>query len=272
MTLLRTEPVRWRTIVCKMPWLLTLGLLATLVSSGCAAPKRSGAPWTIVCAEMQGSNRAQLAESVAETLKRTPGIRAADVFVVDGADGMTRLCYGHYSRPQDPKTGRRTSPDALRRDMDLLRELGTPDGRRMFTRAMIMRTPQPDVGDPAWDLTRVDAVYSLQVAAFEPTEAFWEYKTAAADYCAALREAGYEAYYHHAASSSVVTVGLFGEEGIQLRPDGRSYYSNEVLALQRDETLKYNLLNGHIFKVKGDDGEFIKMPSRLVQVPVTRVP
>lgn len=272
MTRVRFISGRWRRMARRLPGLVTAAVVAALGSSGCAAPKRSGAPWTIVCVEMQGPNRTRLGESVSETLKRTPGIRAEDVFIVDGAEGVTRLCYGHYRRPQDPKTGRRVSPDALRRDMDLLRELGTPDGRRMFTRAMVMRTPQPDVGNPAWNLSRVDAVYSLQVAAFEPTEAFWEYKKAAADYCAALREAGYEAYYHHAGSSSVVTVGLFGEEAIQLRADGRSYYSDEVLALQRDETLKYNLVNGHVFKVKGDDGDFIKMPSRLVQVPVTRVP
>ncbi len=245
---------------------------SALWSGGCAAPQRSGAPWTIVCAEMQGSNRAQLAQSLAETLKRTPGIRSEDVFVVDDAEGMSRLCYGHYRRPQDPKTGRRISPQGLRRDMNLLRELGTPDGRRMFTRAMVMRTPQRDTGDPAWDLSRVAAVYSLQVAVFEPTEDFWEYKKAAADYCAGLRAAGYEAYYHHAASASVVTVGLFGVDAVQIRSDGKSYYSDKVLRLQHDDALKYNLVNGHIFKVKGDDGKFIKMPSRLVQVPTVGTP
>jgi len=247
---------------------LALALVVAASSSGaCAAPQRSRAPWTIVCAELNGANRAQLASSLSETLKRTPGVRAEDVFVVDDADGVSRLCYGHYHRPKDPKTGRHTSPKGLRRDMSLLRELGTPDGRRMFTRAMVMRTPQPDVGNPAWDLRHVDAAYSLQVAAFEPTEDFWEYKKAAADYCAALRQAGYEAYYHHAASASVVTVGLFGADAIQIHSDGRSYYSTEVQRLQRDETLKYNLVNGHIFKVKSEDGQFIKMPSRLVQIP-----
>ncbi len=242
-------------------------VISVLSSGGCAAPGRSGAPWTIVCAEMKGTNRVQLAESVSDTLKRTPGIRPDEVFVVDGSDGVARLCYGRYDRRLDKKTGKHTTPKALRHDMDLLRELGTPDGRRMFMRAMIARTPQPDVGNPAWDLRQVKAAYSLQVAAFEPTEDFWEYKKAAADYCAMLRADGYEAYYYHSASSSVVTVGLFGPDAFQIRNDGRSYYSDKVRALQRDEVLKYNLVNGHIFKVKGDNGEFIKMPSRLVQVP-----
>lgn len=217
---------------------------------------------------MKGANRVQLAESVSDTLKRTPGIRPDDVFVVDGSDGVSRLCYGHYRRPMDPKTSQHVTPMALRRDMDLLRELGTPDGRRLFMRAMIARTPQPDVGNPDWDLRRADAVYSLQVGAFEPTEDFWEFKKVAAEYCALLRAEGYEAYYHHASSGSVVTVGLFGEDAIQIRGDGRSYYSDKVLKLQRDEALKYNLVNGRIFKVKGENGEFIKMPSRLVQIPV----
>jgi len=246
---------------------LALVVGASALLGGCAGSKPSGATWTILCAEMQGPNRIKIAEQVAESLKRTPGVRADDVFVMDGADGAARLYYGAYRRPLDAETGRRPIPPDMRRDLDLLKELGTEDGRRIFLQAIPVWTPQPDVGNPAWDLRRVSAVYTLQVAAFEPTDDFLPFKKAAADYCAILREEGYEAYYHHSTSSSIVTVGLFGEDAFEIHSDGRSYYSLEVRRLQEDEKLKYNLVNGHIYKVKNDEGEFVTVPSSLVLIP-----
>lgn len=251
-----------RRMVCVM---LAAGTLGGL--TGCAAAGSSGSTWTILCAEMKGQNQDEIAERIAASLKATPGVRADDVYLMEGSDGATRLYYGTYRRPLDSKTGKRPIPPDMRRDLDLLKELGTDDGRRPFLQSIPVRTPQPDVGNPEWDLRRVTAVYTLQVAAFEPTDKFAAFKKAAADYCALLREDGYEAYYHHTDSSSIVTVGLFGEDAFEIRSDGRSYYSIEVRKLQRDEKLKYNLLNGHIYKVKNDEGDFISMPSSLVLVP-----
>jgi len=119
-------------------------------------------------------------------------------------------------------------------------------------------------------LSTVQAKYSLQVAVFEPTGEFANYKQAAADHCAALRERGYEAYYHHGQASSVVTVGTFGPNAVKNVSNGRVWrtvYSNEVTALQRDELLKYNLLNGHIYRVRDKDGTMVPMTSRLVEIP-----
>lgn len=206
-------------------------------------------------------------EQFAETLKRTPGIRPDDVFVMDEPDGFARLYYGTYYRRTDPKTGKRPIPKPMRQDLDFLKGLGDASGRPYFLRAIPVRMPTPDVGNPDWALSTVPASYSLQVAVFEPTDDFGEYKQAAAEFCALLRKKGYEAYYHHGNACSVVTVGAFGPDAVITKTDGRTYYGTEVLALQRNELLKYNLLNGSVYKIRNTNGDFIPVPSRLVKIP-----
>ncbi len=229
------------------------------------APK--GSPWTIRCVEVRGPDRLNRINQVAGTLRRTPGIRPRDVIVTDDADGVARLYYGTYYRKTDPETGKRLVPKQLARDVELIKELGPPSGERYFIFARTVRVPTPDVGDPAWMLSSVDAAYSLQVGVFEPTDEFWDYKQAAADFCAALRDKGYEAYYHHGAGASMVTVGTFGEDAVVIPPRGLPYYRPEIIALQEDAALKYNLLNGRIYRAKADDGTKVPVKSRLVKVP-----
>lgn len=255
-----------------MMLLVALGALCLI---GCASGPGGGGgafgtrgvPWTIRCREFEGSFRTQHAQQVADTLRRTEGIRADDVFVQEDADGFTRLYYGSYPRRTDRRSGKLTSPPQMREDLGLVRQLGDDSGRRFFVRAMPVRMPQPDVGPPEWNLANVNAVYSLQVAAFEPTDQFWEYKRAAAEYCEFLRNHSYEAYYHHGPGSSVVTVGHFGPEAVFTDAKGGKRYSREIVAMQEDELLKYNLVNGAILKVRTGPGDTVPVPSRLVEVP-----
>lgn len=252
--------------------ILFVGLSATILTlAGCTAGQPAKGPlWTIQCLELQGPHRSQHIHQIGETLKRTAGIRPNDVFVMEDSDGFARLYYGKYRRPLDPSTGKGRMPARMREDLNLIHELGDSSGRRFFLQALPVRLPQPNVGNPAWDLSTVRAKYSLQVAVFEPTGDFTAYKQAAADYCAELRERGYEAYYHHGPASSVVTVGAFGADAVKSISDGhvwRTVYSSQVLALQRDELLKYNRLNGHIYRVRNQEGTLVPVPSRLVEVP-----
>lgn len=226
-----------------------------------------GAPWTIQCQELQGPNSLQYAQEVAETLRRTPGIRRKDVFVKNDSHGPTRLYYGTYLRRSDRGKGLRPLPAGMRRDLDLIRQLGDSSGKRYFARAIPVRMPTPDVGNPDWALADVTASYSLQVAAFEPGGDFWQYKEAAAQYCALLRKKGHEAYYDHGRACSVVTIGAFGPEAVITRLDGRTYYSSKVLALQRNELFQYNLVNGAIMRVLNEAGDGVPVPSRLVKIP-----
>jgi len=227
-----------------------------------------GTPWTILCLELQGPSRVEQIERIAETLKHTPGIKAEEVFVEYDPDGFARLYHGVYYRRTDPKTGKRSISKRLRKDLELIKQLGTGQGEYYFMKAMISRLPMPDVGNPDWALSNAPGVYTLQVGVFEPTDVFWEYKRAAAQFCELLREEGYEAFYHHASASSMVTVGSFGPEAVQTSGDGRSVYTREVTDLQRqDELLRYNRLNGAIYKVKSDEGVMVPVPSRLVIIP-----
>lgn len=259
-----SHPVVW----CRVAALLATTLIG-LSAVGCASAPRAGkqAGWTILCSEIKGPSRMQIAQQLVDTLKVTPGIHADQVYLRDGPDDVARIYYGSYERPMDKATNRRATPPELRRDIDYIKRLGTEDGRHLFLGAMLVRTPQPDVGNPAWDLRRATGTYTLQVAAFEPTDTFSEYKQAAADFCALLRKQGFEAYYYHDRSSSIVTVGLFGPDGVVIGSDGRSYYSQAVRDLQKNKALQYNLVNGRIFKVRAEDGSFVAMPSRLVHLP-----
>jgi len=254
--------------------------LCLLVLAGCASggSKESGgsggslfgskgAPWTIQCLEIQGPARMRQIEPFAEALRRTQGIRPTDVFVRDEPDGFARLYYGTYYRRTDPKTRKRSTPPQLQRDMELIKQLGGESGQRYFLQALAVRMPMPNVGSPQWVLSQAKGKYSLQVAVFEPNDDFWEHKQAAAEYCALLRKKGYEAYYHHASASSMVTVGSFGPEAVVNMPQGLPRYSAEVLALQKTELLQHNLLNGAVYYVRDDKGGRIPVPSRLVEIP-----
>ncbi len=273
-----------------------------LVACGCATAPRSdsgfrvkpagsvfgpkGSPWTILCMEVRGPERLDRIGQITGTLRRTPSIRSDDIVLMDDPDDVARLYYGVYYRRTDPKTGKRSIPKRLRANIDTIKQLGNrQSGQYYFLTARIVRVPTPDAGHPDWMLSKVDAVYSLQVAAFEPTNEFWDFKLAAAEYCKELRKKGYEAYYHHGPGCSVVTVGAFGADAVIQVADGRRYYSGEVTAMQRDELLKYNRLNGRIYRARNktydrlngriyrarsDRGEMVRVPSRLVETPSDR--
>jgi hypothetical protein len=207
-------------------------------------------------------------EQIAETLRNTRGIRPQDVFITNNRDGFARLYYGTYFRRTDPKTGKRSVPRKLEKDLKLIKELGTSPGEYYFLKAMIVRTPTPDAGNPDWDLAKAEGDYTLQVGVFEPTDEFWQYKQAAAEFCELLRNKGYEAYYYHTSSASMVTVGTFGADAVISRPRGLPSYSAEVLALQRqDELLQYNRLNGAVYRAQTDRGTMQRVRSRLVRIP-----
>ena len=261
-------------------FVLKLTALCLVVVAGCASGGSKegagsggslfgskGAPWTIRCLEIQGPARMRQIEPFAESLRRTAGIRPKDVFIRDESDGFARLYYGTYYRRTDPKTRKRSTPPQLQTDMELIKQLGNESGQRYFLQALAVRMPMADVGNPQWALYRATGVYSLQVAVFEPNDDFWEYKQAAAEYCEFLRKKGYEAYYHHASAASMVTVGSFGPDAVVNMPQGLPKYSSAVLALQKDDMLKYNLLNGGVYYVRDGKGGRTPVPSRLVEIP-----
>lgn len=284
---------------------LLAGLLIALPLAGCAAPggggaprirsSGKGAPWTILCLELRGPYRMQNLEQIASVLRQTQGIDPSEVSVQDGLDETARLYYGTYWRRTNPKDGRRETPEKLRQDLAMIKQLTDGAGTYFFRQALVVRKPTPDVGHPEWVLTRANGAYTLQVAAFEPTDAFWEYKQAAAEYCAYLRKQGLEAYYLHSDACSIVTVGAFGPDAVvETRvpvqsggydeekpppPPGAAQnhawaitttYSPEVLRLQRHELCRYNLVNGAIVRPREGDKVGEPVPSMLVPIPTAQ--
>lgn len=250
---------------------LTLGACAS--SGDRLATRRplfgaKGVPWSILCLELKGEYRKTHIEAVARTLRATEGIAPKKVFISHDGDGFSRLYHGQYIRRMDARIGKRVIPKKLASDLKLIKELAAGPGQHLFIGATMVPSPRPDAGNPDWALAGTGAAYSLQVAVFEPVDHLWEFKQAAADHCAMLRERGFEAYHHHSRASSVVTVGTFGPEAVINQPQGLPLYSRDVRLLQaQDDLLKYNLLNGEIYRARNDAGEMVRVPSRLVRVP-----
>jgi len=246
-----------------------------------------GVPWSILCMEMSGAYARSSVEQVAEVLRQVPGVHGDAVFIREGREGAVRLFYGTYRVKKDKKTGRQLFPRAMDQDVVMLKELASETGEHYFIYARKVQTPQPDVGNPEWILSRAGGAYSLQVASFTPLDKFPRFKQAAADYCARLRSDGFEAYYWHSDDCSIVTVGSFGADAIIQHRQGvpnqigskttsrgtyieGKRYSAQVLALQRHELFKYNYVNGHLHRAYYQGRVALPPRSRLVPIPSRR--
>lgn len=242
-----------------------------------------GAPWTIMCMEIRDPRSHEAIQQIAESLKGTPGIDADEVYTVDHGDGISRLYYGTYHRKLDAKTGKREIPTRLREDLKLIKQLGDDQGRYFFRQALTVRKPEPPAGRPEWSLDNADGKYSLQVAVFLPTDTFYEYKAAAAEYCEYLRREGHEAYYLHGDTSSIVTVGSFGPDAVVIKRQPLhneagaltgyaevNDVNDEVRTLQSKKLFRYNLINGAVERTKIGGKKTPPAPSMLVEIPNDR--
>ncbi len=225
-----------------------------------------GEDWSILCMEVWGPDRQLRSERIAETLRRTPGIRPADVRVVHSEE-HSRIYYGSYWRTADKQTGDLKVPDEMKRDMRLIKDLAV-DGERFFYEARVLPAPTPDVGDPKWRLRNNPGEYTLRVAIFYNEPGFNERKKAAAEYCRELRERGYEAYYRHGDITSEVYVGSFGPDAlVEKRQYGvlMNVPGPAVRALQRKENFMFELWNMKGRSQKTEGGKLMRS-SRVVPV------
>ena len=87
---------------------------------------------------MKHISRGSSNEEIAEALRRTPGVKARDVWLTDDPDGFSRLYYGKYYRRTNPATGRRPMPPKMREDLELIRRLAAGPGKYLFVRAMVL--------------------------------------------------------------------------------------------------------------------------------------
>lgn len=210
---------------------------------------KEGEPWTIRCLELRGTDSQTQAESVAESLRQTAGIKA-DAVRVEQAGGASTIYYGTYYRKMDRKTKHLVVTKEMSKDMRLIKELGVPGRGHYFNQAKFVPMPSADVGNPEWALARANGVYSLRIGVFYNEPGFYERKDAAAEYVKALREKGHSAFYRHGLINSEVFVGEFGADAVkpfQSRGGGgmivMDTVSDEVRALQAKENFRYELWN-----------------------------
>jgi hypothetical protein len=235
---------------------------AILACAGCQSMR--GEPWTIECLELAGPDHRANAAAIADVLRATKGIDA-DKVNVRHTEHDSKIYYGRYLREIDRLEGVREIPEDLKRDLEMIKELYDDRGRRIFLAARMVPVQIEDKGPPEWNLENADGEYSLQVAVFFPTPEVRDFKKAAVAYARHLRGEGYEAYYHHGRSKSIVTVGVFGPDAVT-REGNAVGYSEEVRELQRQENFKYNLTNGAIWTASVD-GEKAPVRSLLVRIP-----
>jgi len=224
--------------------------------------------WTVLCREFSGPAHRQHCLAFADSLRRTPGIKASKVRCEhDNLEQASRLFYGSYYREVDPKTNRLSTPQELRSDIALIQDLGDESGQRYFFYAKKVPIVKKSTGPREWDLRHARGVYTLQIAVFFPERNFTEVQKAAIEYTRSLRKEGLEAYYYHGPIKSIVTVGAFDDSAV-IEHRGVRKYSQEILALQQREECKFNYENGQK-RVKIVRGEKKEPFSFLVKIPRT---
>jgi len=129
----------------------------------------------------------------------------SNLFVVH-EDGRSSLMMGRYA-----------SVTAAAGDLKRANafESRLPDGTlvRPFATAFVTRVPGPNPGRPEHDLNNASGYYSVVVAHFfnDPADRISNRKELAVECVEKMRQQGYEAYFQHGPSISLVTVGTFGE-------------------------------------------------------------
>ncbi len=231
--------------------------------------KKATEEWTIFCRELTSPHHGENCQAMAQSLRRTPGIRPQEVRCDhDYSSNTSRLYYGSYLREVNPETHRLDYPEQLRSDLQLIHSLGDDQNRRFFAAARIVPFARPeDLGRPEWALANADGVYSLQIAVFYPEPGFTESRRAAVELVAELRRQGHEAYYYHGDVQSMVTVGTFDESVVIQTEHGKQMLSPQVKALQASNPrFKYNYQNGRVL-TKRIGGTKYPSSSFLVKIP-----
>ena len=162
--------------------------------------------------------------------------RWSNLFVL-GEEDKSRLCWGRYRTAEEAQENLKTAQTYV-----------TPLGAKIYAAAVIIRMPAEDIGPPEWKLKNAPGVYTVLVAVFyDMPEA--KYFTSSADavaYCERLRKKGYDAYYHHSSSRSVVTVGSFPAEAVDSE-------ANQIRSIRMRSLItgfEYLAVNGHRDRLK----------------------
>ncbi len=236
--------------------------------------------WAIRCITLTTPDRMQRAKSYADALKKAAGLKPELVQVLNDEDGSA-VFYGRYQRAYGPAgESERFTPDNLK-DMEVIRSLRLAGAEVWpFLLASMDVLPTYRSTHPEWNMAEAEGYWSLHVAVFYNTETMRSRRSAAEEYCALLRQAGEEAYYHHGPVNSSVYVGAYPKEAVTdvRREDpltGRVQNVSRIVdprLLDAQKRFPTSLENGHTMNeiTRGADGtvkERIPTPSFVVIMP-----
>jgi hypothetical protein len=170
--------------------------------------------WAIRCITLTTPDRMERAKAYADALKKATGLKPELVQVLADEDGAA-VFYGRYRRAYGPAgESERFTPDNLK-DMAAIRALRLAGAEVWpFLLASMDVLPTYRSGHPEWNLADADGYWSLHVAVFYNTETMHSRRSASEEYCALLRQAGEEAYYHHGPANSSVYIGAYPKEAV----------------------------------------------------------
>lgn len=209
------KPVNRSTTLHVARWMTPL-LIGACV--GCQGIAPAGT-WAIRCITRVGPEQYTEAKQFAESLRRVNGLNPRLVKTYTDSDGA-HVYYGSYRRVYDEIRQREDFKPDPNEPMALIRRLSYDGGRTFpFSGAILEEIPTENVGPKDWDLANVDGFWTLQIAVFYNTAAMTRRRQAAVEYCRALRARGYEAYYYHSMSKSVVTLGAYPEWAVTFREE-----------------------------------------------------
>ncbi len=246
-----------------------------------------GERWTIECMILNGDGCAESAQQIADSLKRSPGISPKKVWIRSGGTSAA-VYYGEYYRKVGSGTRVRAPSQELDQDLLLLRDLVDGEGRRFFLSARRVPYPSQAAEEPKWNLRNAHGDYTLQIGVYYNDDRMYDRQKAAVAKVRQLRRKGFNAYYYHGDTHSIVSVGAFGPEAVVDHQGKVSYidragerhqiasrYSAEVIALQQKTECKYNLTNDNIEynidPLKGED-KSVPVRSMLVAIPKEEQP
>lgn len=220
---------------------------------GRRADASAGDDWTILLATYSGDDALKRAQSMVPAVQQA-GLAGA---YAEARKRGAVIAYGAYRDQDDPR---------LRADLDRVHATQI-DGRTLFANAFLApRTAARPGSIPALDLSRVkeslgkDALYTLQVAVYESADRE-EARRKAEEAAVELRREGEMAFYYHAPSMSIVTIGVWGRDDVDL---STGTMSPEIQAAQK----RYpdNLYNGTGIRMRSGNQSWLQ-PSTLVEIP-----
>lgn len=229
--------------------------------------KPDGEAWTIECAIYKTDEHTQVADELANALKNVKDLKSESVRV-EHKDDKSIIFYGEYALRRDPRTDNVVFSGEINNDLRFIRSLSPVAGQFPFLAARPVPKVQTETtAPPEWDLRNSKAVYTLQVGVTYNTATFNERVLAAVEWAKDLRSRGYEAYYYHDVSRSIVTIGAFDSSAVTTGPDGRPQYSQAVRDLRAIEEFSLNLENGMKTFTVQPDGTKVPNQSFLVKIP-----